>query len=104
MLTHGNLANNGRFIALNLGLTEQAWDVATGIPRFHRGKVGLPDVKFGESVAVWVRVRPGEQLTAGEIRQFCEGSIANGTIQKYRMREMEIHELGLEEAAKVQTA
>lgn len=84
--------------------------------------VGLPDEKLGEIVAAWIRVRAGQGLTADDIRCFCDGNIAyykipqhvrfvtefpmtaNGKIQKYRMREIEIHELGLEQAARVQTA
>lgn len=84
--------------------------------------VGLPDEKLGEIVAAWVRVRAGAELSASDIRQFCDGNIAyykipqhvrfvtefpmtaNGKIQKYRMREIEIHEMGLEKAARIQTA
>ena len=84
--------------------------------------VGVPDEKFGEAVAAWIRLKPGETATEDEIRDFCRGRIAHfkipqyvrfveqypmtvtGKIQKYRMREVEITERGLEHAASIQTA
>jgi len=83
---------------------------------------GVPDGKLGETVAAWVRLKSGETATEDEIREFCRGKIAHfkipqyirfvgqfpmtvtGKIQKYRMREVEIEERGLEEAARIQTA
>ena len=82
--------------------------------------VGLPDEKLGESVAAWIRLK--EPATEDEIREFCKGKIAHfkvpqyirfveafpmtvtGKIQKFKMREMEIKERGLEAASKIQTA
>lgn len=82
--------------------------------------IGLPDAKLGEAVAAWIRVK--EPATEEEIREFCRGKIAHfkipqyfrfvdafpmtvtGKIQKYRMREVEIRERGLEAAEKIQTA
>jgi fatty-acyl-CoA synthase len=82
--------------------------------------VGVPDAKLGESVAAWIRLK--EPATEEEIREFCRGKIAHfkipqyirfvesfpmtvtGKIQKFRMREVEIKERGLEAAAGVQTA
>ncbi len=82
--------------------------------------IGLPDVKLGESVAAWIRLK--EPSTEEEIREFCKGKIAHfkipqyirfvesfpmtvtGKIQKFRMREVEIKERGLEAAAGIQTA
>jgi fatty-acyl-CoA synthase len=70
----------------------------------------------------WVRVRSGAALTEEELTAFCKGQIATykiprywklvdgfpmtvtGKIQKFRMREMAIEELGLEGAAAVKTA
>ena len=74
---------------------------------------GLPDLTLGETVAAWVRPKPGQELTAEEVREFCQGRIAHfkvprhvrivdsfpmtvsGKIQKFRIRESEIEELGL---------
>lgn len=86
---------------------------------------GVPDVKYGEELMAWILPRPGEALTEEEAREFCKGKIAHfkvprywkfvqsaeafpmtvtGKIQKFRMREIAIQELGLEEAAKIKTA
>ncbi len=82
--------------------------------------VGLPDVKLGEVVAAWIRLKAPADVE--EIREFCKGKIAHykipqhfrfvdefpmtvtGKIQKFRIREIEIKELGLDDAAKIQTA
>src|SRR5579885_3327354 len=79
--------------------------------------VGVPDARMGEAVAAWVRLRAGEALTAEEICDFCRGRIAHfkiphyirfvdafpmtvtGKIQKFRMREQEIAERGLQTEA-----
>ncbi|MBI3697520.1 MAG: AMP-binding protein [Acidobacteria bacterium] len=84
--------------------------------------VGLPDVKLGETVLAWIRLKAGETTTEEEIREFCRGKIAHfkipqyirlvdsfpmtvtGKIQKFRIREQEIQARGLEAAAKVETA
>jgi fatty-acyl-CoA synthase len=86
---------------------------------------GVPDAKYGEELMAWVLPKPGEALTEEEAREFCKGRIAHfkvprywkfvqsadafpmtvtGKIQKFRMREIAIQELGLEEAAKIKTA
>ncbi len=82
--------------------------------------LGIPDAKLGETVAAWIRVK--EPATEDEIRDFCKGKIAHfkipqyirfvdafpmtvtGKIQKFRMREVEIQERGLEAVAQIQTA
>jgi fatty-acyl-CoA synthase len=69
-----------------------------------------------------VKVRPGHTLTGDEIRAYCKGKIATykipryykfvdgfpmtvtGKIQKFRMREISIQELGLQKAAAIETA
>jgi fatty-acyl-CoA synthase len=84
--------------------------------------VGLPDERLGETIAAWVRLRNGENLTAEELRQWCRGQIAHfkipqhvrfvdsfpttasGKIQKFRIREIEIEKLGLQQAAMITTA
>ncbi|MGP0076032.1 MAG: AMP-binding protein [Bryobacteraceae bacterium] len=82
--------------------------------------VGLPDIRLGETVAAWIRLK--EPAREEEIREFCRGRIAHfkvpqyirfvdafpmtvtGKVQKFRIREMEIRDRGLEEAARIQTA
>jgi fatty-acyl-CoA synthase len=84
--------------------------------------IGVPDAKYGEELMAWVKLRPGASLTGEEIRAFCKGRIATykipryykfvdafpmtvtGKIQKFRMREESIRELGLEQAAAIVTA
>ena len=84
--------------------------------------IGVPDLKYGEELMAWVKLRPGSQLTPEELRAFCKGKIAtykipryykfvdgfpmtvSGKVQKYKMREQSIHELGLEKAAAIETA
>ena len=74
---------------------------------------GVPDPRLGEDVCAWVVPRPGETLTADEIRAFCQGRIAHykvprhvrivgefpltatGKPQKFAMRDAMIRELGL---------
>jgi fatty-acyl-CoA synthase len=70
----------------------------------------------------WVVPRPGATLTEQEVRDFCRGKIAHfkipryvkfvdafpmtvtGKVQKFKMREAAIEELGLEQAATIATA
>ena len=84
--------------------------------------IGVPDERFGEEVMAWVMLRPGESADAEEIREFCRGRIAHfkvpryvkvttefpmtvtGKIQKFRMREMAVEELGLQTASQIETA
>lgn len=84
--------------------------------------VGLPDLRLGECVAAWVRLKNGCSLTPGELKEWCRGKIAHfkipqhirfveqfpmtvtGKIQKFRMRQIEIEELNLAQAEKVETA
>ncbi|MGA2213802.1 MAG: AMP-binding protein [Bryobacteraceae bacterium] len=82
--------------------------------------VGLPDARLGEVVAAWIRLK--EPALEEEIREFCRGRIAHfkvpqyirfveafpmtvtGKVQKFRMREIEIQDRGLEDAARIKTA
>ena len=75
--------------------------------------IGVPDRKYGEVVCAWIRLRQGHTATEDEIRDFCRGQIATfkiplhirfvtefpmtvtGKIQKFRMREQMLSELGL---------
>ena len=84
--------------------------------------IGVPDERFGEEVMAWVMLKPGESASEEEIREFCRGKIAHykipryvrmatefpmtvtGKIQKFRMREMAVEELGLKKASQVETA
>ncbi|CAJ37884.1 AMP-binding protein [Methanocella arvoryzae] len=84
--------------------------------------IGVPDLKYGEELMAWVKVKNGCKLTEGEIKEYCKGKIAHykipkyikfvdefpmtvsGKIQKYKMRETSIKELGLEEIARIKTA
>jgi fatty-acyl-CoA synthase len=84
--------------------------------------IGVPDVKYGEELCAWVKLRPGSELTAEQVREFCAGKIAHykvpryvrvtgdfpmtvtGKVQKFKMRETSVDELGLAEASQTQTA
>jgi fatty-acyl-CoA synthase len=44
---------------------------------------GVPDQKYGEEVCAWIVVRPGEQASEDEIREFCQGQIAHYKIPRY---------------------
>jgi fatty-acyl-CoA synthase len=79
--------------------------------------IGVPDEKYGEELMAWVRLAPGAELTAEELKEFCRGRIAHfkvpryvkfvtafpmtvtGKVRKVEMRERSIAELGLEGAA-----
>jgi len=83
---------------------------------------GVPDRKFGEQAMAAIKVKDGVTLTEEEVKAFCKGRIANykipfyikfvdeypmtasGKIQKFKLREMAIKDLQLEEAAQEQTA
>ena len=76
--------------------------------------VGLPDKKYGEELCAWVILKSGKTLNEEEIRAFCKQSLAHykvpryvkfveafpqtvtGKIQKFKIREEMIEELGLE--------
>jgi fatty-acyl-CoA synthase len=84
--------------------------------------VGLPDARLGETVAAWIRLKPGQAMDEAELRAFCQGKIAHfkvpqhirfveefpmtvtGKIQKFKIRDMEVERLGLQEAARITTA
>jgi fatty-acyl-CoA synthase len=79
--------------------------------------IGVPDERFGEELMAWIRLREGAQLTEEAVREYCKGRIAHfktpryvrfadgfpmtvtGKVQKYKMREQAIEELGLVEQA-----
>ncbi len=84
--------------------------------------VGLPDQFMGEEVCAVVRVKPGEELSEDEVREYCKAGIsrhkvpkffrfvesfpltASGKVQKFVLREMLIKEMGLEDVAGIKTA
>jgi fatty-acyl-CoA synthase len=84
--------------------------------------IGVPDEKYGEELCAWVKPRPGAELTAEQVREYCSGKIAHykipryvrftadfpmtvtGKVQKFKMRETSVAELGLEAASQTQTA
>jgi fatty-acyl-CoA synthase len=84
--------------------------------------VGVPDQKYGEELCAWVRLREGATLDAESLRAWCAGKLARykvpryvrvtdefpmtvtGKVQKFKMRDASIAELGLQEAADVVTA
>lgn len=77
---------------------------------------GVPDKKYGEELIAWVKLHPhADEVTAEDLREFCKGKITHfkipryfkfvdafpmtvtGKIQKFKMREMSIAELGLDD-------
>ena len=79
--------------------------------------IGVPSEKYGEEVMAWVKRREGSSPTGDELAAYCRGKIATykiprywkfveeypmtvtGKIQKFKMREVAVQELGLERAA-----
>ncbi len=84
--------------------------------------IGVPDIKYGEQVMAWVKLREGAEATGEEIKEFCQGRIAHfkvpqyvkfvdgfpmtvtGKVRKVEMRQVSIAELGLETAAGIESA
>jgi fatty-acyl-CoA synthase len=76
---------------------------------------GVPDPKYVEDVAAWIKLRETHAATAEEIRAFCKKNLAHykvprhirlvnefpqtvtGKLQKFRMREIMIEELDLKQ-------
>ena len=84
--------------------------------------IGVPSEKYGEEVMAWVKLKPGVECTEQQLDAHCRGKISTfkiprfwkfvesfpmtvtGKIQKYRMREQAVEELGLQRAAATKTA
>ncbi len=84
--------------------------------------IGVPDERYGEELMAWVIPRGDAALSAETIGTFCEGRIAHykvpryvklvdafpmtvtGKVQKFKMREQAIGELGLGTTASMRTA
>ena len=45
--------------------------------------VGVPDPKFGEEVAAWIKLHEGVSTSEEEIREFCKGKLAHFKIPRY---------------------
>ena len=44
---------------------------------------GVPDERFGETVATWIQLKPGESCETNEIIEFCAGQIAHYKVPAY---------------------
>ena len=84
--------------------------------------IGVPDKKYGEELMLWVKLADGINKEEVKIREMCRGKIAHykipryvkftdsfpmtisGKIQKFRMREISVKELGLEDLERIETA
>ena len=84
--------------------------------------IGVPSEKYGEELMAWIKLRENEKAVEEEIREFCRDKISyykipkyvkfvdeypmtvTGKIQKFKMREMAIAELGLEKVKEIKTA
>ena len=76
---------------------------------------GVPDPKYVEELCAWIKPKNGAEICEDEVRQFCRSSLAHykvpryirlvsefpqtvtGKLQKFKMRELMIEELGLKE-------
>jgi fatty-acyl-CoA synthase len=79
--------------------------------------VGVPDQRYGEELMAWIIPKAGADLDRESIRAFCQGEIAHykipryvklvpefpmtvtGKVQKFKLREQAIDELGLQASA-----
>jgi len=84
--------------------------------------VGVPDKKFGEELLAWVKLREGRGASAEELREFCKAALTHfkvprywkfvdtfpttvsGKIQKFKIREQGVIDLGLQDAANIKMA
>jgi fatty-acyl-CoA synthase len=84
--------------------------------------VGLPDARYGEVISAWIVPRPGQTVSADDVREHCRGQIAHykvphyiqivdqlprtvtGKVRKHVLREQGISAFGLEAAESVPTA
>jgi fatty-acyl-CoA synthase len=78
--------------------------------------VGVPDPKYVEELCAWIKLKAGAGLSESEVRDFCRAKLAHykvpryvrfvevfpqtvtGKIQKFKIRETMITELGLKQA------
>ncbi len=79
--------------------------------------VGVPDARYGEELMAWIVPRGGAEVDSESVAEFCRGRIAHqkvpryvacldelpmtvtGKVQKYKLRELTVERLGLEQPA-----
>ena len=79
--------------------------------------VGVPDYKMGEVGMAFIELKEGQMATAEEVLEFCKGKLGNfkvpryvkfvqewpmtatGKIQKFKLRDQAVDELGLQQVA-----
>jgi len=79
--------------------------------------VGVPDPRYGEELMAWIVPRGGAEVDRDSVAEYCHGRIAHqkvpryvacldefpmtvtGKVQKYKLRELAIERLGLEQPA-----
>ena len=84
--------------------------------------IGIPSKQYGEEVMAWVILREGFSMTEDEVKEAVKSHMsrhktprhvkftdsfpmtASGKIQKFKMRETAIDELGLQDEASIETA
>jgi fatty-acyl-CoA synthase len=84
--------------------------------------IGVPDERMGEELMAWIVLREGHDADEDDLRAFCRERLAHfkvprywkvtdefpmtvtGKIQKFKMRELAVAELGLHAAAGIRTA
>ena len=84
--------------------------------------IGVPDARMGEELMAWIVLRDGAEVDRRRARAFCRERVAHfkvpryfkvttdfpmtvtGKVQKFKIREMAIEELGLQSAASITTA
>jgi fatty-acyl-CoA synthase len=77
--------------------------------------VGVPDSRYGEELCAWIKLKPGAALTEDDVRAYCKSCLAHfkvpryvrfvdsfpqtvtGKIQKFKIRELMMTELGLQQ-------
>ncbi|MEX0727785.1 MAG: AMP-binding protein, partial [Planctomycetaceae bacterium] len=84
--------------------------------------VGVPDQKYVEDIAAWIKLKADAALTEDDLRTYCKGKLAHfkipryvrfvdafpqtvtGKIQKFKIRDAMIKDLGLDDVAKTSMA
>jgi fatty-acyl-CoA synthase len=79
--------------------------------------IGVPDSRYGEEIMAWVKLKDGATINEEAVRAFCRGRVAHfkvpryvkfvddfpmtvtGKVQKFKMREQAMAELGLADVA-----
>jgi len=84
--------------------------------------IAVPSRKYGEEVMAYVILKEGYEVTEEDLKEYCKARLArhkcpryirfidsfpmtaSGKIQKFRLREMAVDELGLHDEEKIETA